>query len=349
MKSVRKHLNSSKAIIFFSVGNHRAVKLALSQAKHVGVHSSIVLTSSFEDCSSFKNTPCVYDALEAAPTSRHQMLRLRVRALNKFYNGGFDVFQLDTDVILYKNPLEQVAMHDTAGLVVASDGKLANAGVVFAQHVSESSDRVISGLLNEWEQRMYGIGGDEQGLLHDLLANRILNTHIFTEWMTNRTLKYAARDERDRKIWRLNTCNFNVRCFTLHDGPSQTRMVALSYNFSYGQDLRRRFCEHELPVLVHLSGYPSKFLRPLIIEASHKFMTGRYKRIPVVKLHKARKKYWQQLNNSRINSPIVVESDRSTPLQDLYPIGCTGGKLMSLFIPYTSHGYNAAITKKLST
>ena len=340
-----------RVVLLFSVGNPDNARLALAQARRVGVDSAVIVTDSVAHCTRFDGAHCVYTPFDNAPTPRHQILRLRIRALNRFFKSGLDAFQLDTDVIWYQNPFEILVTFKDVGFVAASDGKLANAGVVFVQHVSNSSDVVISNLLSEWESSMYNGGGDEQGLLHDLLASRILNTTTLSiEGMTNRTAKAIVRERRDRRLWHLNSCGFDKRCFTLIDHTDSARMVALSHAFSYGQNLQRRLCDRTPPVLVHLSGYPSKMLRPLILDAAHKYMKQRLSPQMAVTMQRARAYYLSQLNHSRIELPLIVHGKQTAmpPSWDVYPLGCHDHRTISLYVPYSSHGFNRSMVQKMT-
>ena len=339
VQDIRRALGPSIVLLFASgmvADAHRAVGFARS----VGVTTKIaLLTLRPADCHA-TFLPCICTRATARPG--HQFLETRVKWLHRLFRGGVDVFQLDLDVIWYKNPFDLFARHPNASLLSAADGKLGNAGVFFARHSTRAADRVATRLLGEWSRRMDTAGGDEQGTLHDVLAGTILRSPFFSEQMSPADRR-ATRQGWERPIMRANRCSSETRCWRVEGG---LEYVAFAKDFTYGQFLGRDLCAGMTPHLVHLSGYPSKTLRPLILNATLAVRRGM--RPPIVPIEYARRQMADLADAGRVvfveepapmTGPFSPGAMRFVSPFDVFPIHCERGRLVSLVLPYSTHGH----------
>ena len=95
------------------------------------------------------------------------------------------------DVGWVANPFPLFRAIPDASVLAQTDGFLVNAGVIYFRH-STLADAVTVWLLNEWSNRLMGLGGDEQTTLHDVLTTMATGTMYLSEQLVTRYRKSAV-------------------------------------------------------------------------------------------------------------------------------------------------------------
>ena len=208
-RAIRLASNGQDIVLFFAYGNDRltaAGPLAVSRAQNVGVWWTLMLTLNRASCAaSLSACPCAFGGIEVdgpwdrprdrrdtrpAHAARRQLLRVRVYWLARFYEAGVNVFQCDLDVGWIANPFPLFRAIPDASVLAQTDGSLVNAGVIYFRHgTSILADAVTLWLLNEWSNRLMGLGGDEQTTLHDVLTTMASESIYLSEQLVTHNHK----------------------------------------------------------------------------------------------------------------------------------------------------------------
>jgi len=174
-------------VLFFAYGAGPLTGVApraVRAAHAAGVHWSLILTLNRASCyASLSACPCAFGGVDPigswqsprdppdrrVAASARQLLRVRVYWLARFFDAGANVFQCDLDVVWTRDPFPLFRANPNVSFFAQADGPVLNSGLDHVQHVSASADAVATWLLNEWSNRMSGLGGDEQTTLNDVL------------------------------------------------------------------------------------------------------------------------------------------------------------------------------------
>lgn len=208
-RAIRLASNGQDIVLFFAYGNAgltAAGPLAVSRAQTVGVWWTLMLTLNRASCAaSLSECPCAFGGIEVdgpwdrprdrpdtrpAHAARRQLLRVRVYWLARFFEAGVNVFQCDLDVGWIANPFPLFRAIPDASVLAQTDGSLVNAGVIYFRH--GSADAVALWLLNEWSNRLMGLGGDEQTTLHDVLTTMASRSMYLSEQLVTHSTKSAV-------------------------------------------------------------------------------------------------------------------------------------------------------------
>lgn len=226
-------------VLFFAYGEGPltgAAPRAVRAASAAGVHWSLIVTLNRDSCIASRSAcPCSFGGVipigpwqtprdppdRRVAASPRQLLRVRVYWLAQFFAAGANVFQCDLDVVWIRDPFPLFRANPNVSFFAQADGPVLNPGLDHVQHVSASADTITTWLLNEWSNRMSGLGGDEQTTLNDVLFTMARGSlylseqlavpgrksHVIASWERRghalmRLASTRRRSSGDRGTWR---------------------------------------------------------------------------------------------------------------------------------------------------
>ena len=131
------------------------------------------------------------------------MLLTRVYVMARLFRAGSSVLQIDTDVAWLSSPFPLIAAAENLSMVVQSDNKLGNGGLVYAHRTSRhGANKVTEWFLGEWYNRMLGWAADEQQTLQDVMATAAIG-HSRSEHLDSPSFPPSTRSGQAHVVGRL--------------------------------------------------------------------------------------------------------------------------------------------------
>ena len=287
----RNYQPSNQVILSMSTGikGIHFRNLMYLQAKHFNVHQYMLTITNLKSSCVDLIGDCAYSSQYMSRDARFiiQRLRARVYWMYMLYRTGLDVFQLDSDIVWFANPLRISAEFPMYGIIGAEDGLPFNGGFVYARHVSNCSDSIIESLLYSWSRRLIEWGGDEQSTLIDIMSSMITHVPYSTEQeliMRGKSSVIPIREKRVNLVRKLaksikgensyiispfeNNFSYPVHGLFNQTVPyiasncKSTLALGIVKRFTYNL----RLCKNNIVTMLHLSGFPIKSLRPSIVQ-----------------------------------------------------------------------------------
>ena len=203
---IASHSMDVALLLSFGPLANTATNVLAQRLTSVGFNASLAFTNNAPACDlievacAFSSMHITGEVISFGRASRmtirrfiRQGLRARVYWTYRLYAAGMNVFVLDTDVIVARNPFNYFSLHPEFSIIGALDGLPFNSGVLYTRHVDPCKDFLTQSLLEEYARRLIEWGDSfEQSVCIDVVTSMISGVPYATE-------NEALREGRDKQ------------------------------------------------------------------------------------------------------------------------------------------------------